>query len=76
MTCRDVTDFLDAFVANDLAPEVRGTFERHLGGCVNCQHFLQQYEQTVAAGKCACDNEHVEIPEDLVKAILAAIREG
>lgn len=75
MTCRDVTDFLDAFVADDLAPDVRGTFERHLSVCVDCRHFLQQYQQTVAAGKCACENETVVIPEDLVRAILTAIKD-
>jgi anti-sigma factor RsiW len=75
MTCRDLADFLAAYVARDLPPDVQGTFERHLALCANCRRFLQQYEQTVAAGRAAFASEDdAPVPDELVRAILSSIR--
>lgn len=75
MTCRDLTEFLAAFVARDLSSDVQAAFERHLALCPNCRRFLQQYEQTVAAGRaaCGCDDD-APVPDELVRAILSSIR--
>ena len=76
MTCRDLTDFLEAYFGHDLAPDVRSTFDRHLASCANCQRFLTQYRQTMAAGRTACDMEaEAPVPDDLVRAILTALRQ-
>lgn len=76
MTCRDLTDFLAAYVGNDLAPDVRSTFERHLAACPNCQRFLTQYERTMSAGRTAFALlEDGPVPDDLVRAILSSLRE-
>ena len=51
-------------------------FEYHLSLCTNCRWYLAGYQKTVRLGKRAF--EHVDadvpsqIPEELVKAILAA----
>lgn len=75
MTCRDVTDFLEAYVAADLADDVRLAFDGHLKVCPNCRRFLLQYEATVIAGKQAYTLvEETPIPDDLVKAILSALK--
>jgi anti-sigma factor RsiW len=75
MTCRDVTDFLEAYVAADLADDVRLAFDGHLKVCPNCRRFLLQYEATVMAGKQAYTLvEETPIPDDLVKAILSALK--
>ncbi len=75
MTCRDLTDFLAAYISRDLAPDVQSAFERHLALCANCRCFLQQYEQTVAAGRAACEAcDDAPVPDDLVKAILSALK--
>jgi predicted anti-sigma-YlaC factor YlaD len=75
MTCRDVTDFLEAYVAADLADDVRIAFDGHLKVCPNCRRFLLQYEATVIAGKQAYTLvEETPIPDDLVKAILSALK--
>jgi anti-sigma factor RsiW len=77
MTCRDATDFLGAYLSRDLAPDVHAAFERHLALCVNCRRFLQQYEQTVAAGRAACEAcDDAPVPDELVRAILNSIRGG
>ena len=76
LTCKDATDFLMAYLDGELAEPVRREFDLHLGVCAHCRSYLQSYKQTVAMGKKACCSEHAdaaaEMPEDLVKAILAA----
>jgi predicted anti-sigma-YlaC factor YlaD len=74
MTCRDVTDFLAAYLAHDLAPDVEQTFSRHLGACEDCRVYLHQYEQTIIAGRSACSDDKAQVPEDLVRAILTSLK--
>ena len=76
MTCRDLTDFLEAYTSHELADDVRVVFERHLEGCANCRVFLQQYEATVVAGKQAYVNiEESPVPDDLVRAIISSLKD-
>jgi anti-sigma factor RsiW len=76
LSCREATDFLMAYVDGELPEPVRREFDLHLGVCSHCRTYLQSYKQTVAMGKAACRCDHAEaseqMPEDLVKAILAA----
>ena len=75
MTCRELTDFLAAYVARDLSADVQAAFDRHLALCTNCRRLLQQYEQTVAAGRAAFGHDDdVPVPDELVRAILNSIR--
>ena len=76
MTCRDATDFLADYVGGTLTAAVHTTFEYHLERCPNCRTFLAQYRATIQAGCFACDDPRVAaaLPEDLIQAILAAIR--
>jgi anti-sigma factor RsiW len=76
VTCREFADFMADYLSGELAPELRQPFDYHLSLCVNCQRYLASYRETVALGKRAFDDEDAavpaEVPEDLVKAILAA----
>ncbi|MGE3276263.1 MAG: anti-sigma factor [Vicinamibacterales bacterium] len=76
MTCRELTDFILDYLGGDLPAAAREHFERHLTACTNCHEYLHQYEAAVAAGRraftCAGDEIPDTIPEDLVRAILAA----
>jgi len=76
MRCRDATDFLADYVGGTLTVTVHATFERHLDRCPNCRVFLAQYRATIQAGRFACDDPSVAaaLPDDLLQAILAAIR--
>jgi anti-sigma factor RsiW len=78
MTCREATDFLMDYVAGDLAVEVRIHFTTHLTGCSPCHEFLAQYLNTIEAGRRACKSldaeAAIELPDDLVRAIVASIR--
>jgi anti-sigma factor RsiW len=75
MTCREFTDFLMAYLDDELAAEVRSAFESHMFGCQTCVNYLESYQATVALGRIACaEDEPVpnDVPESLVQAILAA----
>ena len=72
MTCRECAEFLMDYTSGELSPEVRATFERHMKACPNCEEYMRQYTGIVDAGQHAFDEETCDIPEELVRAILAA----
>ncbi|MCK6460120.1 MAG: zf-HC2 domain-containing protein [Planctomycetes bacterium] len=76
MTCSEFTEFLDAYLAGDISPAERDEFKRHLAACKQCVDYLATYERTVKLGKDAFEEPGCDVadkvPEDLVKAILAA----
>lgn len=77
MTCREVLDFLMAYVDGELSAETRAEFERHLSVCPPCVDYLDSYRRTVALERQAChhcadDAAIGELPEELVRAILAS----
>lgn len=74
MNCREISQFLMEYVGETLERDVHDNFESHLGACPNCHTFLVQYRDTILAGQLACkDDDCSEVPEDLVRAVLAAI---
>ena len=78
MTCREFADFMMEYLSGELPSKSRVQFEHHLSLCVNCRKYLTSYEETVKLGKRAFDDEDAalpaDVPEELVKAILAARR--
>jgi anti-sigma factor RsiW len=76
VTCRECAEFLADYVSGELTTEIRATFDRHLRLCPNCVSYMEQYTATIRAGKAACDDaapgESPDIPEELIRAILAA----
>ena len=78
MTCRELSDFIGDYLAGALPAEVGAQFERHLNGCSNCVTYLEGYRTTVELGRGAFADPDAPVPstvpEELVKAILAARR--
>ena len=78
LTCRDVAEFLMAYLDRALDPSQRIAFEAHLGECDECVRYLRSYERTVrlarASGRDA--DEPADPPERLVRSILAARARG
>jgi anti-sigma factor RsiW len=76
VTCREFADFIGDYLSGELDASVFARFEQHLQVCVNCRRYLRSYEETVKLGKRAFDDEDAvlppQVPEDLVRAILAA----
>ena len=81
MTCRELTEFLEHYLAGELPAPVLRVFDHHLTLCVNCVRYVSQYRDTIAAGRSAFADLDVpvpdDVPDDLVAAILAArLRSG
>jgi anti-sigma factor RsiW len=78
VTCREFAEFMMDYLSGDLPADVRTRFDDHLTRCTNCRRYLTSYEETMKLGKHAFENESAELPADvpdeLVKAILAARR--
>jgi anti-sigma factor RsiW len=74
MTCREVAEFLQDYVAGELPPPLLEDFDRHLEACRNCREFLAQYRATIAASTAAWTDETIDPPDELVTAILQALQ--
>lgn len=76
MTCREFVEFLWRYTEDELTPAERVTFDDHLARCRHCARYLQSYQETIRLGKKALvasdDLVPAEVPEDLIKAILAS----
>lgn len=76
MTCQELAEFLHDFVNGDLPAPVATLFQQHLDECADCQAYVSTYRQTIELSKAAfhdsCENQQKSIPQELVKAILAA----
>lgn len=79
MTCRELVDFLSAYLDGELSSEARIRFDAHLSACPECSAYLRTYEAAVKLAKDACDHPDdpvpADVPEELVRAILKARRE-
>ena len=75
VTCREFADFMADYLADELSPAIRDSFDEHLRLCPNCGRYLASYKETLALGSHAFDDPEAmlppEVPEDLVQAILA-----
>jgi len=78
VTCREFTEFLAAYLDAELAADERMTFEAHLAGCAGCVAYLRTYENAVVLARGALgypdDPLPADVPEELVRAMLAARR--
>ena len=80
LSCREITEFLLAYLERELDEEAREHFEYHLKLCPPCGHYLDSYRDTVALVRdCAQPlsaeqrRKHAP-PEGLIQAILSARR--
>ena len=75
LSCRELIEFLTAYLDDELAPEERAAFEIHLSVCPYCVDYLATYRETIHLGKqafAAGSESMEEVPAELVDAILAA----
>jgi len=73
ITCRQLIDFIGSYRDNELTPDQRAEFERHLSVCPSCVNYLKTYEQTITLARASADDAVPEdVPELLVQAILRA----
>ncbi len=80
LTCREIADFLIDYLDGALPVKQRVVFRAHLTICPPCRDYLEQYRSTVDLGRDAfCDDAPdaappIDVPEELVQAILKARR--
>ena len=78
MTCRELVEFLAAYMDGELLEDVRLQFDEHLAACPECSAYLATYRETVKLAKDAFQEPDapvpMDVPEGLVRAILAARR--
>jgi anti-sigma factor RsiW len=81
VSCREFADFIADYLSGELPADVRERFDHHLHMCSNCAKYLDAYRGAMALGKAAFadlvgTDEAIpaDVPDDLVKAILAARR--
>jgi anti-sigma factor RsiW len=75
VTCRELIEFLDAYLDGSLPPEARVAFDAHLPRCPECRDYLRSYRETIElARRSACQGDEVpaEVPQRLLRAIRAA----
>ncbi len=71
ITCRQLIAFIDDYRTEALTIEERSTFERHLDRCASCRAYLESYGETIVLSREAFDAPAVDVPEELVQAILS-----
>jgi len=80
MTCREVIDFLMDCLSGSLTETERATFDAHLALCPSCVAYIQTYRDSIQMGKAAFAREDEElpgeVPEELIRAILASRKKG
>ena len=80
MTCREMVEFLMAYLEGELPAGQRESFDQHVSHCPPCEVYLDTYRRTVELGQSVCRDEGAPVPDDvpeaLVEAILAARRQG
>ena len=76
MTCKELADFLDDYIAQRLDASRRAIFDQHLGECPDCRAYLGSYRRTIELGRQAMTKPAApasnDVPPELVKAVLAS----
>lgn len=80
MTCRELTEFLMAYLSDELPDAQRRVFDEHLAECPGCVTYLHTYEETIKLGRAAFRDPDApppaDVPEQLIRAILAARKQS
>ena len=75
INCVQFEEFMLSYFENTLPPLRRMSFNAHLKICCECRDYLAAYRQTIELGKAVFEEPEGplpdDVPEDLVKAILA-----
>ena len=76
LTCKNVQDFLMAYIDGEVTADERRAFEEHLAACSSCVRYLEQYKRTIRLGReavCSADETVAsQVPAGLIDAIKAA----
>ena len=62
LTCREMVEFLMAYLDGELPEGQRESFDQHLRDCPPCEVYLDTYRRTVDLGRSVCEDG--EGPDD------------
>jgi anti-sigma factor RsiW len=48
MDCNELVELVTAYLDGSLDPDTRARFDVHLTACDGCEHYLQQFRETVS----------------------------
>ena len=74
LPCTEIIGFLADYLDGELPPERKSEFDRHLAVCPSCIAYLETYKETIRMAK-ASELQVDDVPEELIRAIIAASRE-
>ncbi len=74
LTCKDVNEFLAAYLDGDVPEDLRRRFEKHVERCRVCRTYLTQYRTTIELTRDSASLDP-EPPEALVEMTLEFLRE-
>jgi anti-sigma factor RsiW len=73
LPCTEIIGFLADYLENELAPDRRLEFDRHLAVCPSCVAYLDSYRETILMARTSATALPVdEAPAELIEAILAS----
>lgn len=72
LTCKDLIEFLAAYLEGELSARERSIFEGHLEICEACRDYLATYQKTIELAKESAESDQSlpAPPEELLRAIL------
>ncbi|MFQ5937646.1 MAG: anti-sigma factor family protein [Acidiferrobacterales bacterium] len=74
ITCRECEGFIVDYLEGTLPKDQHRKFDLHLHLCRDCERYLEAYKRTITLSQSAFREPDEPMPEELVKAILAAGR--
>jgi anti-sigma factor RsiW len=77
LTCRELIEFLAAYLDGELSQGEQSIFEAHLELCEPCRDYLATYQKTIELAKASISAKGKdlparpeEFPKELIKAII------
>ena len=72
ITCEEFGDFMGDYLDDIMDFPERRRFEFHLRACPMCRTYMEEYRAAVYLARASSSDAPVEVPQELINAILAA----
>lgn len=75
LTCRQLIEFIEAYLEGELSPLKAASFKFHLLLCKDCRAYLDTYRKTIQISKMAMTPD-APVPSEVPPGLVKAIRES
>lgn len=76
MFCREFGGVISAYLDDEMSPDERRRFEFHLAACPRCLRQMEEFRIAVLLARSSASAEPPDVPPDLARIIIAAMRSG